>query len=256
VRAIILAAGYGTRLGELGKRTPKALLPVAGRPVLGHLLEHLARIGVQEGLLVTNARFDEAFRAWHAGSDHPVAVDLLCDGSTEPDNRLGAVRDLALGLERVPEDEAVFVTASDNLYTADLAVVVNRFEEMGAPIVALIREEETAKLRRSGVATVAEDGRLLSFLEKPEQPPSPYASPPLYVYPPDIREDIRSFLADPAVDHDAPGNLVAYIVDRRPVYGVILEGRRYDIGSLESYEEARRVFEAGDWRLEAGGRTR
>ncbi len=245
MNGIILAAGYGTRLGELGQRVPKALLEVGGKPVIEFLLDQLSAIGLKEALLVTNARFDQAFRRWLDSRPPTVSLELLCDGSTEPENRLGAVRDLALALERCPEDEALFVTASDNLYTAGFGCLLDRYAEVESPITALIREEDEAKLRRSGVAKLAADGRVELFVEKPEQPPSTLAAPPLYVYPPDIRTDVAAFLADPGVDHDAPGNLVAYLVDRRPVYGVVLKGQRHDIGSLESYEGARRVFGSG-----------
>jgi glucose-1-phosphate thymidylyltransferase len=245
VKGIILAAGYGTRLGELGQRIPKALLEVAGRPVIAYLLDRLAAIGLTEALLVTNARFDGVFREWVEGGPHPLSLELICDGSTAPENRLGAVRDLALALKRCPGDEALFVTASDNLYTADFGCLVKRYEEVESPITALIHEEDETTLRRSGVAKLGADGRVALFVEKPRNPPSAFAAPPLYVYPPDIRADIASFLADPNVDHDAPGNLVAYLVSRRPVYGVVLEGKRHDIGSLESYEEAKRIFGAG-----------
>jgi len=242
MRGIILAAGYGTRLGELGKKTPKALLPVGGKTVIDHLLERLAAIGLREVLIVTNARFDGAFKSWLRESRPPADVELVCDGSTEPENRLGAVRDLALALEHVSSDTDLFVSASDNLYTSDLGRLITRFREVRSPVVALLRQDDEKILKRSGVGKIDEEGRLTLFIEKPEDPPSPYASPPLYVYPADVREDLAAFLADSSLDHDAPGNLVAFLLGRRPVYGVVLDGVRYDIGSLESYEEAKRIF--------------
>lgn len=242
MRGIILAAGYGTRLGELGKKTPKALLSIGGKTVIDHLLERLAAIGLREILIVTNARFEDAFKRWLAESRPPAAVELVCDGSTEPENRLGAVRDLALALEHIPPEADVFVSASDNLYSSNLGLLIDRFREVRSPVVALLKQNDEKILKRSGVGKIDERGRLTLFIEKPEAPPSPYASPPLYVYPADIREDLAAFLADPSLDHDAPGNLVAFLLRRRPVYGVVLDGTRYDIGSLESYEEAKRLF--------------
>ncbi len=64
MKGIVLAAGYGTRLGELGKKLPKGLLPVKGKPVINYLLEQLSEIGIQEVLVVTNARFNKVFCAW------------------------------------------------------------------------------------------------------------------------------------------------------------------------------------------------
>jgi len=243
VKGIVLAAGYGTRLGALGARLPKALLPVAGHPVIDSVIEKLAAIGITEVLVVTNARFFEAFASWRDGGGFPVEVELLNDGSTAPENRLGAIRDLWLALERTDREEDLFVTASDNLYTGDFRCLVDRFREVRAPIVAMIEEKNPAILRRSGVAKIGAGGRMELFVEKPAAPPSSYAAPPLYVYPPDIRVDIAAFLADAAVDHDAPGHLVAYLLARRPVYGVVMEGKRFDIGSPESYDLAKQAFE-------------
>lgn len=245
MHAIVLAGGYGTRLGALGKNTPKALLALGGTTIIDALLARLAGIGIADALLVTNARFHAAFEAWAGGGAHALPVQLLCDGSTAPENRLGAVEDLALGLDRIDAAEGVLVSASDTIYDADLGPVLERYRAVAAPVIALMREEDATVLARSGVAVPGEGGRILAFVEKPAAPPSAYGAPPLYVYPPDIRADIDAFLAAPGLDHDAPGHLVAFLVARRPVYGVILEGRRIDIGSRESYEAARRRFEGG-----------
>lgn len=243
MQAIVLAGGYGTRLGALGETVLKALLALGGTTVIDMLLGRLARIGIAEALLVTNARFHSAFEAWAGSGAHALPVRLLCDGSTAPENRLGAVRDLALGLEHVDAAEGVLVSSSDTVYDADLAPVLERYRAVAAPVVALMLEEDEAVLARSGVAVPGADGRLMAFVEKPAKAPSPYAAPPLYVYPPDIRADIDAFLAAPGIDHDAPGHLVAFLIARRPVYGVILEGRGIDIGSQASYEAVRRRFE-------------
>ncbi len=243
MHAIVLAAGYGTRLGALGRNTPKALLQLGSTTILDALLGRLAAIGIEDALLVTNAKFHAAFESWAVGGAHALPVRLLCDGSTAPENRLGAVRDLALGLAEVDIAEGVFVSASDTVYDADLGRMLARYREVVAPVVALMHEQDRATLMRSGVAVPGPGGRILSFHEKPAEPPSPYGVPPLYVYPPDIRADIDAFLATPGLDHDAPGHLVAFLIARRPVYGVVLEGARIDIGSPESYEKARRGFD-------------
>ncbi len=242
MKGIILAAGYGTRLGALGRKLPKALLEVGGHPVIDYLLKQYADLGIGDVVIVTNARFFEAFQNWRNHTDPPVAVTLINDGSTDPENRLGAVRDLDRALSEVDSREDVFVGASDNLYTGDLSVLLRRFNEVRQPVVALIRQDDKAVLQRSGVATIASDGRMTGFVEKPDTPPSSFAAPPLYLYPRDIRSDIQAFLSEPGVDHDAPGNLVAYLVERRTVYGVVLDGKRHDIGDLESYRHIRDSF--------------
>lgn len=237
MQGIILAAGYGTRLGPLGEKTPKALLPVKGRPVINYLLAQLAAIGITQILLVTNDRFHGAFLDWLdlAGDALPLPVTIINDGTTAPENRLGAVRDIALALDNLPEPCDVFVSASDNLYTGDLSCLLQRFHEKKDPVAALIKQTDPAVLTRSGVGQVDDTGRLIAFVEKPKQPPSQLAAAPLYVYPADIRRDIDIFLADDSQNHDAPGYLVSFLVSQRTVWGEVLGGVRHDIGNLESY---------------------
>jgi glucose-1-phosphate thymidylyltransferase len=242
MHAIVLAAGYGTRLGALGTHMPKALLALGSTTVLDALLAHLNALGIRDALLVTNAKFHAAFEVWARAYAHALPVKLLCDGSATPEDRLGAVRDLALGLAQVDIAEGVFVSAADTVYDADLGRMLARYHEVVAPVIALMPEKDEAVLMRSGVAVPGPGGRIVSFHEKPAVPPSAYGVPPLYVYPPDIRADIDAFLATSGLDHDAPGHLVAFLVTRRPVYGVILEGAGIDIGSPESYAAVRRRF--------------
>lgn len=242
---IILAAGYGTRLGELGTHIPKALLPLGNRVIIDHLLDRFAELNLDRVVIVINEHFRSAFETWVEGKDYSIPTAFFCDGSTTPENRLGAVRDLAFALDHIDADESVLVSASDNLYTSDLTGMVEKFRERKAPVIALIRETDQTKLRRTGVARIrSDDSRVVLFIEKPEISPSSYACPALYVYPPDIRKDIADFLSDPEGLHDAPGYLVAFLVNRRPVYGVVLKGKRYDIGSMESYREAQLAFNA------------
>ena len=243
---IVLAAGYGTRLGELGANNPKALLPVGNQTIIDHLLDRFVELNLRRVVIVINGHFRPAFETWMKYKHHAIPMELLCDGSTSPENRLGAVRDLDFALDHIDSGESVFVSASDNLYTSGLMGMVEQYREKKAPVIAMIRETDPEKLRRTGVAKIrSNDGRVLSFVEKPAEPASSYACPGLYVYPPDIRKEIADSLLEPEGDRDAPGHLVAYLVNRRPVYGKVLEGKRYDIGSMETYREAQQIFSSG-----------
>src|SRR2546430_15168425 len=98
MKLVILAAGYATRLYPLTRDRPKHLLDVAGRPVLEHVLDSLAPIGFDAAYVVTNAKFADTFREWaqnYPGEPRPEIVD---DGTSSEDDRLGAIGDLALVL--------------------------------------------------------------------------------------------------------------------------------------------------------------
>ena len=104
-------------------------------------------------------------------------------------------------------------------------------------------EPEIYKLQRTGVIEVDDDMRVLQMQEKPEVPVSHWAVPPFYIY---RREDLD--LVRHSVENgcgaDAPGNLARYLVSRTPIHAWPMPGPRFDIGSLDTYEEAKRRFGA------------
>jgi len=261
MRAIVLAAGYGTRMYPLTRQQPKALLPIGprGETVLDYLLAQLGgpelvggrraacptgNVSVERVLIVTNERFAPLFAAAAGERSWPFAVELLSDGTASPEERLGAIGDLALALERTDTDEPALVLGADNVFEVSLATLLETFAKHQATTIAVMREADPARLRRTGVVELSDDGRVLRFEEKPAEPRSQLAVPPLYVF------DVESLRAVPrhlAEGHsgDAPGSFIAWLSGQRPVYGAVLEGRRWDIGSMESYEATRRHFGGG-----------
>jgi glucose-1-phosphate thymidylyltransferase len=247
MNALLLAAGYATRLYPLTRDTPKPLLPVAGKPIAEYMLDQLAEVpNLGRQLVVTNHRFAGHFAAWAAGLAPRHAVEVVDDGTSTNETRLGAIGDVAFALERHPElrTEPLFVLGGDNLVDFRLADLVADFRARGsgATVVCLVHTADPAQLRRSGVATLDETGRVTSFVEKPSEPASDLTCPPFYVYPPAALALIPEYLAA-GESPDAPGNLVAWLHRRAPVYGHVFAEARYDVGTPESYAEACRLFE-------------
>ncbi len=124
MKVIILAAGYATRLYPLTLTQPKPLLPVAGKPMIDHVLDNLAAIeGIDRVYVVTNAKFAGHFQRWadaYRGSTTPLAFTIVNDGSTDDTNKLGAIGDLHLVLTREKVDDDVMVVAGDNLFNQRL----------------------------------------------------------------------------------------------------------------------------------------
>ena len=247
MRAIVLAAGYGTRLYPLTLDQPKALLPVgpSGETVLDYTFAQLTAIAALERLVVvTNERFAAQFVAAVGERSWPFTVELLSDGTASPEARLGAVGDLALALEQTGTDEPALVLGADNVFEVSFAALPAAFTEHQATTIGVLRESDPERLRRTGVVELGDDGRVLRFEEKPAAPRSQLAVPPLYVFDAASLAAVSVYLA---AGHggDAPGSFIAWLCRQRPVYGVVLEGRRWDIGSMESYEAARRHFGGG-----------
>ena len=246
---VILAAGYATRMYPLTENFPKPLLEVGGKTVLDRLMEDIDRIdAIKRHVVVSNSRYLPHFKEWAERSDYDKEITLLSDGSTENENRLGAVSDILFAIEEEGLDEDLMVLAADNLLDFSLAGFVDFFCEKRATSIMRHREPSLERLQRTGVITIDGDGRVLLMEEKPREPKSSWAVPPFYIY---KREDlplIKEAIAE-GCSTDAPGSFIAYLAPKRPVYAHLMEGTRWDIGSVESYERVKREFGGGTYGL-------
>lgn len=102
-------------------------------------------------------------------------------------------------------------------------------------------ESELYKLQRTGVITVNEHMRVLGMQEKPTVPASNWAVPPFYIYKQTDLPLVKDCM-NHGCDSDAPGNLAYYLCERTPMHAWIMPGKRYDIGTLDSYYEVQKIF--------------
>ena len=248
MNALLLAAGYATRLYPLTLNTPKPLLPVAGKPIAGYMVEQLAEIpAIRRLLVVTNHRFASHFQEWARGEGSRFEIEVVDDGTDTNETRLGAIGDVAFTIKQHPElgEAPLFVLGGDNLADFRLGDLVDDFTQRGgnATVICLTRETDPQQLRRSGVVTLDDTQRVIGFVEKPKDPPSDLTCPPFYLYPPEALALIPRYLSE-GESPDAPGNLIAWLHTRAPVHGHVFAERRYDVGTPETYREACALFES------------
>jgi glucose-1-phosphate thymidylyltransferase len=242
VKCALLAAGYATRLYPLTQNQPKALLDVGGRTILDRILEKVEEVEtVDEILIVTNARFHGCFEEFMARRGSRKRIRCLNDGTYDNDRRLGALADLRLVVTEAPVDDDLMVLGADNLFDFGLSDFASFFHRVHADCITTHRINDVEALRRTGVIELADDRRVLSFEEKPASPKSNFAVPPFYIYTRAALSLLDEYL-DSGENPDAPGNFIPWLLLRRPVYAYEFSGRRYDIGSHESYAEAHRIF--------------
>jgi glucose-1-phosphate thymidylyltransferase len=229
MKAIVLAAGYATRLRPLTDSIPKQLLPVGGRPMVDWILDRIGETNADEVHLVTNARFADDFTRWAEGKD----VIIHNDGTTSNEDRLGAIGDLHF----VGIDDDLLVVAGDNLFDYSLAEYEAYWNRMGGSCVAVLDVGDRELAKRYGIVDVDEDDRITGFVEKPEDPPTTLCATATYLY---RREHLRllpTYLEE-GNPPDAPGNFVAWLYARAPVYAYRLPGEWYDIGDHAQLLEA------------------
>ena len=242
MKNIVIAAGYATRLYPLTENFPKPLLKIGDRSILERMLDDIDKIPEIEGhVIVTNHKFAPIFEQWLSEVDYTKPIKIIDDGTETNETRLGAVRDLLLAIERESIDDDIMVMAADNILDFSFKGFVDYFNEVGTSVIMCYHEPELKRLQRTGVISVDDNMRVLEMQEKPAEPVSELAVPPFYIY---SRRDlplIRDCMAH-GCGFDAPGNLAHYLADATTLHAWMMPGSRYDIGSLDSLEEARQKF--------------
>ena len=232
MKGVVLAGGTGTRLHPLTRITNKHLLPIYDRPMVTYAIEALVLAGVTEIMVVTGGTHAGEFLRL-LGNGHEWGIDRLSYAYQE---RAGGIAE-ALGLaERFVDGERVVVMLADNVVERSLRPAVRNFErqERGARIL-LARESDVEHLRHLGVPELDGGGRVVRIVEKPEEPPSPFAVTGIYLYDADVFEVI------PTLTPSRRGELEItdvnnWYVDQGTMEYDVLEGFWGDAGeSIDAY---------------------
>ncbi len=225
MQALVLAGGEGTRLRPLTLTVPKPAMPLAGRPFLTFMLDWLAGHGVNEAILSCGYRSDGVRRVL---GDIYEGMRLRYVIEEEPLGTAGPVR---LAADEGVLADRFLVLNGDTLTDFDLSAELTQHESTGAQgTLALIAVEDTASY---GVVPTGEDGRVIEFLEKIEDPPTNRINAGAYVLDASVAERIE------------PGRSVSFEREVFPamaaegvLYGYMAEGYWIDIGTPERYLEA------------------
>jgi len=245
MKVLILAAGYATRLYPLTLNQPKPLLPVAGKPMIEYVLDNLAPIdGIDRVYVVTNQKFAGHFQAWADGyhARHAkLEFTIVNDGSTDDSNKLGAIGDIDHVLNRENVRDDLIVVAGDNLFSQPLGQFGQFCREKNAPVVAVYDVGSLEMIKKYNALSLASDGQITFFEEKPAHPASTLTAIALYYYPHAALPLIRQYIAEKN-NPDQPGRFVQWLYPRQPVYTWQVPGLWFDIGSKESLTEANGIF--------------
>jgi glucose-1-phosphate thymidylyltransferase len=237
MKAVILAAGYATRLRPLTDDRPKHLLPVGGRPMLDWILDRVRELEEVDAVhLVTNSRFAADFAAWA----EPHAVVVHDDGTSSNDDRLGAVGDLQLVIDDAGlADEELLVLAGDNLFEFSLPELVawRRGKPQPATATAVHDVGDLELATQYGIVTLDEDDLIVHLVEKPAEPTSTLASTVVYALPSEHVRLVARYMAE-GNSPDNIGSFLGWLSEREPVYGYRFAGGWYDIGDRDQLLEA------------------
>jgi glucose-1-phosphate thymidylyltransferase len=242
MKNIVIAAGYATRLGELTKNFPKPLLKIGESTILGRMLDDIDGIPeIDEHIIITNHKFAPIFEEWKAAQNYAKPVTIVDDGTETNETRLGAVCDLLYAMEKLQIDDDMLVVAADNLLFFSFQEFVDFAKEKGTSCIMCHEQPELAKLQRTGVVELDAEMKVQGMEEKPQVPKSHWAVPPFYIYKKRDLDLVRHAVEN-GCGKDAPGNLAHYMVEHTVMHAWKMSAGRFDIGSLDTYEEAVRRF--------------
>lgn len=239
MKCLILCAGYATRLYPLTENFPKPLLPVKGKPIIDYLIDDLENGKyINQYIIVSNHKFVNHFLDWKKTRKEDVVI--VDDGTTNNENRLGAVKDIELAIDQLQIDDDLLVLAGDNLLSFSLNEFVNFFKEKKNSSVMVYYEKDSSILYKRGVCTFDENHVLTSMEEKPKNPKSNYCVPPFYLYKKEDLHYIKEGL-ESGCGIDAPGHFLEWFCKQVKCNVFIMPGERYDIGCLEDYNKIQHI---------------
>lgn len=243
MKAIILAAGYATRLYPLTKDKPKALLPIAGKCILDYIVDEIETIpDIDELIIISNSRFYKNFESWKTSRKTRLNVIVLDDGTTDDSNKLGAIGDIEFAIENLNLDDDILIMAGDNIFTFKLLDYYKKFKEIEKDMILVKELNDIEDLKRMANVVTDENGMVTSMVEKPEVPQSNLAAFASYIYKKETVPMIKKYL-DEGNNPDAPGFFPSWLYKHKEVFAYKFEGECYDIGTPKSYEDVNKIFE-------------
>lgn len=245
MKLLVLAAGYATRLYPLTQTQAKPLLKVAGRPMMDHVLEKFQGAQpITECLVVVNKKFSQDFVNWASttkASQWPITI--VNDGSTSPENALGAIGDILFTIRQQHLVDDLIVVAGDNLFTNNLSGFVQFAESKDEAIVGTYDVGNLEEIKKYNNISTDETGRITHFEEKPQQPTGTRTGIALYYFPARHLPMFETYVNE-GNNADQPGRFVQWLYKRKPVYTWEVPGRWLDVGSKETLEFADKLFSA------------
>lgn len=244
MKAVILAAGYATRLYPLTENKPKCLLEVGGRTILDSIVEKLNAVpDIDEIVIVTNEKFYKQLSDWQRRTRSRAKIRVLNDGTTSNDTRLGAIGDLGLTIREAGIQDAILMMASDNLFDQDLSAFVAFARSKGdaVSIAAYDIGDPKAAAKKFGVIEMDASGKVSNIEEKPDHPKSSLIGMGVYYFPLSAIPLTHEYLSQKNAQ-DAPGYYITWLLGKAKIYGFQFKGMWYDIGDLKALEEANKIY--------------
>jgi glucose-1-phosphate thymidylyltransferase len=232
MKAVVLAAGEGTRLRPLTEDKPKAMVEVDGKPLLAHCLSKLAALDADEFVVIVG--YEKEHIIDHFG-DSFQGIPITYAHQEEPDGLAHAL----LQAEPMVDDDFMLMLG-DNVFQGNLSAVVQRQRERRVDGAFLVEEVSESEASRYGVCVTNDYGEITSVVEKPDQPPSNLVMTGFYTLSPAIFEACHLVQPSDRGEYELSDAISLLMESGRTIDAIPLDGWRIDVGYPEDRDEAER----------------
>ncbi len=251
MKAMILAAGKGTRVRPITHTTPKPMIPILQKPVMEFLLELLKEHGFDQIMVNVSHLAEEIENYFRDGQRFGVHIAYSFEGRIEDGELIGDAMGSAGGIKRIQDfqpffDDTFIVLCGDALIDLDLTEAVRRHKAKGAMASLITKRVPMEQVSSYGVVVTDDDGKVLSFQEKPavDEAASDMINTGIYIFEPQVLDFIPSGEA-----FDIGADLFPRLVGAgAPFYALPMEFEWVDIGKVPDYWQAIRSVLQGDVR--------
>ncbi|MGL4500255.1 MAG: sugar phosphate nucleotidyltransferase [Planktothrix sp.] len=241
MKAMILAAGKGTRIRPITYTIPKPLIPILQKPVMEFLVELLRMHGFDQIMVNVSHLANEIENYFRDGQKFGVHIAYSFEGRIEDGNLIGEALGSAGGMKRIQDfnpffDDTFVVLCGDALIDLDLAAAVKWHKEKGAIATIVMKSVPKEQVSSYGVVVTDETGRIKAFQEKPSvnEALSTDINTGIYIFEPEIFKYIPS-----GCEYDIGSELFPHLVEiGAPFYGISMDFEWVDIGKVPDYWQA------------------
>lgn len=235
MKAVVLAAGKGTRLRPLTDNKPKALVEVNGKPIIQDVFDNCIGLGVEEFVVVVGYLKEKIIERY--GDDY-CGVPITYAHQRE---QLGLAHAV---LEAEPYiDDDFMLMLGDNVFRANLRDVVRRQRESRADAAFLVEEVSIEEASRFGVLRTNHYGEIQEVMEKPENPPSNLVMTGFYTFTPEIFHASHLIQPSDRGEYELPDAIDLLIQSGRTIDAIRMDGLRVDVGYPEDRDRAEKLLQ-------------
>ncbi|MGL5194142.1 MAG: sugar phosphate nucleotidyltransferase [Chroococcales cyanobacterium] len=241
MKAMILAAGKGTRVRPITYTTPKPMIPILQKPVMEFLVELLRQHGFNQIMVNVSHLANEIENYFRDGQRFGVEIGYSFEGRIVDGELVGEAIGSAGGMKRIQDfnpffDDTFVVLCGDALIDLDLTEAVRWHKEKGSIATIVMKSVPREEVSSYGVIVTDETGRVKQFQEKPsvEEAISTNINTGIYIFEPEVLNYIPS-----GKEYDIGGELFPQLVEMgAPFYGIAMDFQWVDIGKVPDYWRA------------------